>query len=209
MAITIIPSEQEGYSPKLEVKGLVAGDYIIMSVDGFLKDQDGEVRSWTNTSTKYGKSTSYLAFVDVFEYEYFDVDKREVVKKKFSEPGRCSFFVSAAIKRKYDESKVPEGQTFKLGMKKLEGGKSTYVIESYDLVQQTPVSTSPETQNEEISKDVSDKSEEPKKTDTEGRVVKLEKAVNDLKKSEMFNDEQVVQMLKNNGYTEEEVKRYL
>lgn len=153
MAITIIPSEQEGYSPKLEVKGLVAGDYIIMSVDGFLKDQDGEPKYWVNESPKYGRSVSYLAFVDVFEYEYFDVDKREVIKEKVAAE-RCSYFISEALKKKLDASKIQFGQALKLGMKKLDGGKSCYIIEAYDLVGSDTVSKLPEPQNKEISSSV-------------------------------------------------------
>jgi len=199
MAIVIEEPKQEGWSHTLSVKGLVAGDYLVISIDGF--KMNGESR-WFNDS-QYGKS--YLSYVDVFEYSYFDVDNRAVVDKKLDSPVRCSYFLSEALLRKIDESKVPHGQMMKIGMKKLDGGKSTYVVEQFVPGVPGGESSSPSTTVEPSDNDVG--TVEEVSFDSAEKEGKLKQAVESLKKANM-DDNTIVTMLKGE-FTEEKVRELL
>jgi len=126
MGIEIKEPTQEGYNHTLDVRGLAQGDYIILSVDGFRED-NGKVMT-------YGKFGSILAFVDVFEYSFFNVDERKVVDVKLSQPIRCSYFMSEAIYNKIIESKIEKGNAIKIEMVATKtAGRTTYNIKKYDF----------------------------------------------------------------------------
>ena len=123
--IEIQKSENETWNDTLNIRGLAEGDYLVLSLDGYMKNDDGEPKN-------YGKFDSHLTWVDVFEYSYFDAKQRKVIDVKLDEAHRCSYFMSQPIWNKLIDSDIPEGQGFKLSMVPTKtAGRTTYKVESF------------------------------------------------------------------------------
>ena len=135
MAITIEKPQQENWNPTLNVRGLLKKDFFVISIDGMRMDETG------TEPAEYGKYKSKLAFVDIWEYRYMDLDESEVVHEKLTEPVRCSYFMSLAIYNKIIDSKVPQGQKLKIEMTEKDG-KSNWVISQDGVI--TPPASIPQ-----------------------------------------------------------------
>lgn len=133
MAITIEKPQQENWNSTLNVRGLLKKDFFVISIDGMRMNQTG------TEPAKYGQYGSLLAFVDLWEYRYMDLDASEVVHEKLTEPIRCSYFMSTAIYNKIIDSGVPQGQKIKIEMTEKDK-KSNWVV-SQDGVTTTPRSS--------------------------------------------------------------------
>lgn len=204
MVITIEEPKQEGWNHSLSVKGLVAGDYVVLSVDNFKTNQDGSVWTHTNNHPQYGQSTSYLAYVDVFDYSYFDSDERKVIDKENKEPVRCSYFMSEAIYKKIIDSKVPNGKALKLGMKKLDNNRSTYVVEQYVFEGNQ---SKPSEEISDVTDDSLGKVEEVNFDEAELQS-KVKEAVQSLRNAKIIPDNEILELLKKD-YPEELIKKEL
>ncbi len=135
MVITIEEPKQEGWNSSLQVRGLVQGDYVVISVDGYKTDGQNE-------PVKYGQYNSILAYVDVYSYNYFDADKRVAVDKKLSQPVRCSYFMSEAIYNKIQNLGIALGQALKIQMSQTDKGAKLWKIEEQkDLKSPSPSPT--------------------------------------------------------------------
>lgn len=201
MVIVIEEPKQEGYNHSLRISGLVEGDYILMSVDGYRR-KDGEL-------CKYGEYDSVLSYVDVFEYNFFDASKRSVVEKKFDVPIRCSYFMSQSVLKRLNQFKIEEGTLFKLSMVKTKSGQNTYIVEKIEgnVKPTSPTPKPVDTPKTEHKSDVSeemdvidfDTANEPK--------INVEEMVKNLKANN-FENEAIIKFLKGK-VSESEIRKYL
>jgi hypothetical protein len=120
MVIELKTADNPEWKPKLVFTKLAVGDYIVLSVERMHKEITGG---------QYG--SSFMCFVKVYEYSYFDTAARKVVDAKFPDGAEASTFFNEGIYNKI--SKNPEKTLIKISAVETKNGKVAYDAKPFSI----------------------------------------------------------------------------
>lgn len=182
MVIELNFPENPDWNPTLNAKNLILGDYIDFTVDKFWKEIPSK-------NPEYG--SSFMYFVTVFEYSYYDAKARNPVDKKFPSGQKATYFANARVAAELD--KYIE-QPVRLEAVETKGGRVAYGVAHLDKVSSNEDSSSLGSDDVKVTS--------PDLPNEHGP--ELVKLVNEFKKLG-FDEDAVVNSLKAN-YPEESIR---
>lgn len=123
MPVTFKYPENPDWNPTVEIRNLITEDYVDFTVDKFWKE--------VNTNGQYGPS--YMYFITVFGYSYFDAKERKVIEQKLPEGQQATYF---AIPRVHAKLENLVGSAVRLKAVETKSGQTAYGVTPLDKLKE-------------------------------------------------------------------------